>query len=66
VDSKAMGYYRLWVITVSVWVISGLTVTSSSIFFLNKHEKNVKGHLVATQSLPYKQIVLTKAYVVKG
>jgi hypothetical protein len=24
VDSKVMGYYRLWVIT--VWVISGLTV----------------------------------------
>src|SRR6266542_1479495 len=32
-------------------------------FFLNKHEKNVKGSLIATQGLPYKQIVPTKSYV---
>ena len=41
-------------------------LTSTSIFFLNKYEKNVKERLVATQDLPYKQIVPTKAYVVKG
>ena len=41
-------------------------LTSISIFFPYKYEKNVKGGLVATQGLPYKQIVLTKAYVMKG
>ena len=35
-------------------------------FFPNKHEKNVKGGLVATQDLPYKQIMTAKAYVMKG
>jgi hypothetical protein len=29
-------------------------LTSTSIFSPNKHEKNVKGALVATQDLPYK------------
>ena len=41
-------------------------LTSISIFFLNKHKKNVKGDLVAIQGLSYKQIVPTKTYVVKG
>ena len=41
-------------------------LTKSLYFFLNKHEKNVKGGLVATQDLPYKLIVPTKAYVMKG
>ncbi len=35
-------------------------------FFLNKYEKNMKEHLIITQDLSYKQIVTTKAYVMKG